>query len=353
MKTRPRRRAPVWLLISIAAYVVFLAALTVMNRSGADLWWPGAMNLYLPQVLWAVPGLFLVILSLKWARQWTWLPLLGIVWVAGPLMGFCWPLQITAVPFGVVPLRVMTWNVKYGLYDAAAHLELRHDIDRNKPDVILLQDADGLMNGPFREYFSGWNVRSLGEYVIASRLPLGVLQVKSLPFPRGQQLCLRTQLQIGGRTVVLYNVHLETPRWGLNALRETKDKPSYLPKAIEEFESNVAARLAQAQKLREYVRQERGPVIIAGDLNSPDASRVCALLREAGFHDAFAEAGKGYGYTYGHFLLRHRIPALKVSWMRIDHIMTNSKFQSQQCRTGTGKASDHRPVIADLILIPD
>jgi endonuclease/exonuclease/phosphatase family metal-dependent hydrolase len=36
--------------------------------------------------------------------------------------------------------------------------------------------------------------------------------------------------------------------------------------------------------------------------------------------------------------------------MRIDHIMMSAQLQPWRCRTGTGKASDHRSVIADLIL---
>jgi endonuclease/exonuclease/phosphatase family metal-dependent hydrolase len=48
--------------------------------------------------------------------------------------------------------------------------------------------------------------------------------------------------------------------------------------------------------------------------------------------------------------LKHRMPTFNVSWMRIDHIMMSSHFQSRDCWTGTGEASDHRPVIADLVL---
>jgi endonuclease/exonuclease/phosphatase family metal-dependent hydrolase len=40
---------------------------------------------------------------------------------------------------------------------------------------------------------------------------------------------------------------------------------------------------------------------------------------------------------------------MRVSWMRIDHVMMSSHFKTLGCRTGTGGASDHRPVIADLL----
>ena len=350
MSTKPHQKAPVWLLILIFTYAASLVALTILNRVGADLWWFGAFNLYLPQAVWAVPGILITAFALKVARQWIWVPLLGVAWVVGPLMGLCWPLSAPRESQGSVPLRVMTWNIKYGTHDKLAHLELMHDIDMNNPAVVLLQDAGGLLDGPFGKFFSRWNVRTDGQYVIASRLPLGEIQVRRMSFSGGDHTCVRTQLKLGGTDVALYNVHFESPRSGLNALRVVKQKPWYLPKAVQTLANNVEARFSQVQELREYIRQEKGPVIVAGDLNSPDVSLVCATLRAVGLHDAFAEGGRGYGYTYGHFLLQHRAPAFNFSWMRIDHIMVSSQFQSQRCWTGTYMASDHRPVIADLAL---
>lgn len=353
MTTKPHRKMPVWLLTLLLLYAAILVVLTIMNKLGADNWWPGAFNLYLPQAVWALPGILLAPLTFKFARKWSWVPLLGVVWVAGPLMGFCWPSHTLGESRGSLPLRVMTWNVKYGTHDKFAHFELMDDIDRNHPAVVLLQDAGGVLDGSLKDYFRGWNIRSYGQFVIASRLPLGELKVLPLPYPGGRETCVRSQLQIGGTAVALYNVHLESPRQGLNALRVVKRKPGYLPGAVQRFENNVDVRFIQAQALREHIRQEKGPVIVAGDLNSPDASRVCATLREVGLHDAFDEGGKGYGYTYGHFLLQHRLPMFTFSWMRIDHIMLSSHFQARRSWVGTYKASDHRPVIADLDLLGD
>ncbi len=350
MTTKPHRKTAAWLLILIFTYAALLVALTILNFVGADLWWFGAFNLYLPQAIWALPGIILTLLSLIFSRKWLWLPLLCVAWVAGPLMGFCWPLAAPRNLQGSLPLRVMTWNIKYGLHDKAAHEALRQDIQVNNPDVVLFQDAQGVLNGPLRDLFRSWSVRSNGQYVIASRLPLGEMKVLRMSFPGADSTCLRTTLQIGGITVALYDVHFESPRSGLNALRVVKRKPWYLPKAADALTNNVEARFIQAQAVREYILQEQGPVIVAGDLNSTDDSRICATLRNVGLHDAFAEEGKGYGYTYGHFLLQHRAPSFHFSWMRIDHIMMSSQFQTRRCWTGTYKASAHRPVIADLAL---
>jgi vancomycin resistance protein VanJ len=350
MTSKPHRNASVWFLCLTCAYVAILVVITLMNWYGADNWWFGALNLFLPQAMWVVPGVLLTFFSLKAARRWIWVPLLCLVWVFGPIMGYCWPSHTPQEPADSSRIRVMTWNVKYGSHGKLAPLALIYDIDWNMPDVILLQDAQNLMRGPLGDYFRKWNVRFYGQYVIASRLPLSEADVRWISSPGEKWNCLRCRLQIGTGVITLYNVHFESPREGLNEFRRLRKRPWYLPEAIQKFEYNVYVRLFQARAIREFIRRERGPVIVAGDLNSPDASQACATLREAGLHDAFAEGGRGYGYTYGHYLLQHVLPWLKVSWMRIDHIMLSPQLQSQRSWTGTWVASDHRPVIADLVL---
>jgi endonuclease/exonuclease/phosphatase family metal-dependent hydrolase len=242
----------------------------------------------------------------------------------------------------------MTCNAKYGKRDISALID---DILWNEPDVVLLQDAENSLSGPLGKFFREWNVKSNGQYIIASKFPISDTKLCSISFPGENHTCLRCELLIGTAIITVYNVHLETPREGLNAFRAVKRRPTYLSQAVQRFEYNVEARLIQARTLSGYISKEEGPVIVAGDLNSPDASLACAMMRNAGLHDSFDESGKGYGYTYGQFLLEHRVPWVHFPWMRIDHIMTNSHFQSSRCWAGTEKASEHRPVIADLLLM--
>jgi vancomycin resistance protein VanJ len=337
----------VWLLTLTFLYGAVLAAIMFLSWHGAERWWFGALNLYLPQAMWLVPGILLTCFALVSAWRWAWVPALCLIFVLGPIMGFSWPMHASPVMPDSKTLCIMTCNAKYGDRDVTPLID---DILRYKPDVVLLQDMQNPLRGPLENFFRDWQVRAFGQYVIASKFPLSEPEVLNISFPRVEHACLRCQLFINGAVVTLYNVHLKTPREGLNAFRSVKKRPAYLPKAIQRFENNVEARLLQAKTLSGYVRQEQGPVILAGDLNSPDASLACAMLRDAGLHDAFAEGGKGYGYTYGHFLLQHRLPWIRVSWMRIDHIMTSSQLHTLRCWPGTAKASDHRPVIAELLL---
>lgn len=350
MTTSPHRNPFVWFICLTCAYVTILAVITVINRLGADRWWFGAFNLYLPQAMWAIPGILLTIFSFKAGRSWVWVPLLCIVWVVGPIMGLCLPLDVPQKPANGLPIRVMTWNVKFGSHDTLAPLAIIYDIERNNPDVVLFQDAQGVLDGPVGDYLRKWNVRADGQYVIASRLPLSEADVRVSSLPGQKENYLRCQMHIGTEVITLYNVHFESPREGLNAFRSLRRRPRYLPAAIQRLEDNVYVRLKQARALQEVVRKEKGPVIVAGDLNSSDASAVCATLRDAGFHDAFAEGGKGYGYTYGHYLLQNRLPWFRFSWVRIDHIMLSPQLHARRSWAGTWQASAHRPVIAELVV---
>ncbi len=338
-----------WLAGLIISYGAFLALLTALNGFGADRWGPSAFNLYLPQSLWLVPVILLALAARRGARRWIWVLAIYGVWVCGPIMGFRWRMNSPPDSAGVGPsLRVMTCNIKYGHRDVSP---LIRDLIRYAPDVVFLQDVDHVMQGPLGTHFLDWNICSSGQYVIASRWPLEKAEGLPMSLPDQPIYFLRTVLQFGSTPITLYDVHLLTPRDGLKAMRVARSHPGRFPEAVEDLQDNVDHRLLQARALADYVRQEPGPVLVAGDLNSPDGSLACRMLRDAGLHDAFAEGGRGYGYTYGHNLLRGRMTWLpSLSSMRIDHIMPSPRLRTLRCWTGNGEASDHRPVIADLIV---
>jgi len=216
--------------------------------------------------------------------------------------------------------------------------------------VVLLQDSPDLLKSLQGKYFRKWNVSSFGQFVVMSRFPLTKAEVLWTPYPKKKLPFLRCQVQIGQESISLYNVHFNSPREGLYSFGMLGKQPQFLLEAIRCIDNNANVRITQARALRELIRQERGPVIVAGDLNSTDASLSYLELRDAGLRDAFEESGRGYGYTYGHFLLENKFPWLNLSWMRIDHIMMSSQLHARRCWTGTATASDHRPCFADLVL---
>lgn len=104
-------------------------------------------------------------------------------------------------------------------------------------------------------------------------------------------------------------------------------------------------RLVQSGLLAEHLRQMKRPRIVAGDLNAPETSAVVKTLLHTGLRDAFSSAGVGYGYTHGHAL------KLGMSFLRIDHVLVSDDIGVVQTEVGGAVASEHRPVIADLLLV--
>ena len=101
----------------------------------------------------------------------------------------------------------------------------------------------------------------------------------------------------------------------------------------------MGARLQEADELAGWLRQEHEPTLQTGHLNAPLQSLFCRLCG-VGLRDAFAEAGRGYGYTYGGY----------TPYVRIDHILVSRQWQVENCSAGSAAGSDHCPVIADLTL---
>ena len=60
------------------------------------------------------------------------------------------------------------------------------------------------------------------------------------------------------------------------------------------------------------------------------------------FHDAFGEAGCGWGFT--HYAMG--------TGVRIDHVLGGPGCAFEDCRIGPEVGSPHLPVIADVLLEP-
>jgi endonuclease/exonuclease/phosphatase (EEP) superfamily protein YafD len=273
---------------------------------------------------------------------WRALALLDLLLVATLIMG----LEVHAPDTGSQPLRLMTYNAKTSLAlrrPGGMH-GLMHEIRQHNPDLLVLQDAGEVADLSWPEAFEwGWvmgrrEVHVFGQYVVASRRPLRDCQRRTLAPAEAGGSYVHCVLTDHGTEVDLYTVHLLSPRDGLNAARWR-----WL-EGVPAWKYNVATRLAQAEALARVVAESRRPVIVAGDLNAPQSSMVIQALQGTGLRDAFASSGRGYGYTYGHDLR----PG--VSFLRIDHVLVSPTIGVARCVAGDRQGSEHRPVIADLLL---
>jgi endonuclease/exonuclease/phosphatase (EEP) superfamily protein YafD len=347
------------LIAATAGYLSLLALIASANDAGPERWWWSTINLYLPQWLWALPSLFLAILTAVFARCPTRrqrrgvaaVQLLPVLWIAGPLMGLNLPagpsreMHARSAPTMGKPvrLRVMTYNIHGENGDPA---EVMRAIREAEPDLLLAQEASGSgLEQALKVACPTWSVQVNGEHLIASRFPLEEVSRRPLPSladdPWKSPAYLRCRLRLSPtQAVTVYNVHLSTPRPALDAILHQDSG------AIHQLVSNTTTRLYQGNIIAEDAKRETYPLLIAGDFNAPPPSLICRQVLRAGLRDAFDAAGRGYGYTVGYRIKPH------IAYARIDHIMVSRHYQVLDCHIGSEAGSDHRPVVADLRLTP-
>jgi vancomycin resistance protein VanJ len=177
----------------------------------------------------------------------------------------------------------------------------------------------------------GWKVIGQGGNRVASGLPIrfdGHLEIA----PLGASGRLdRYVLVTPDGEVVLINLHLPTPRPGIEAALGSKFRD------LSELRRIVEIRAEASRVARGWMGTSVPNIILAGDFNMPIESRI---YRDnwSGFRNAFSEAGTGWGTTK------------QTSWfgIRIDHILYTTPWQCRKAWVGPAMGSDHRPLIADL-----
>ncbi len=333
--------------VVVGAVFTVAGMVWVGYRLGPERFWPLALLQYLPYPILLVPAAVGVLCSWALGRGWRIVALAALAMVLGGAMGLAIPLPLAADERPRV--RLMTWNIKASLASERpdGFAALARELDRHAPDIVVVQDAQELdshrgIGKPVAALFGDRHRFALGQFVIASRFPLRDCASGFASSGAAGQAWVRCTVAIGGSDVDLYNVHLRTPRLGLDATR--RELLHGEDGGVEDLERNVAERLQQSRALAAAVRAGPRPAIVAGDLNAPPPSLVVRTLLKAGLRDAHAGAGLGFGFTYGHAF------RWRFSFLRIDHVLVGPAIGVAGSTTGGAQGSPHRPVIADLVL---
>jgi endonuclease/exonuclease/phosphatase (EEP) superfamily protein YafD len=124
--------------------------------------------------------------------------------------------------------------------------------------------------------------------------------------------------------------------------REEREQrtPRRLKPFIEYIRKSVEIREAKFDELLTLL-PENQPVILAGDMNTPPASRYHAAVAER-LTDSFQAVGSGFGHT---FVWQQQWPLL-----RIDYVWSGGGITPVRHQIRPHEPSDHRPVIVDIAL---
>jgi endonuclease/exonuclease/phosphatase family metal-dependent hydrolase len=281
-----------------------------------------------PRWAWALPLLAL----LPRAPRGLALPLgLGAIVVLGPIMGFvgggAWP---GAADVPGLPLRIMSANL--GSRQLVSGL-LVSMIDRLRPDLVLMQECTERAEPAFAPDL--WTFQEDDGLCVASRHPLDEIAVRYRRDEFGHgAFAARYRVRFNDRVIDVANVHLDSPRDGLTAIVQDAGGFGGLRAAIEQ-------RRTQSRLVRAWLDQaDQASLVVAGDFNlMPDG----AIYRESWSHllNAYSAGGLGWGYTK------------REGWItaaRIDHILVGSRWQVTSAWVEAPSGSDHRPLVADLVL---
>ena len=334
----------------IARFAVLGVAVPALMLAGAyraeplGSWWLELLQ-YAPYPAFLLPALLAVVLS--WRLNWAWRVI--AIGALGLVMTVIMGLAFGHADAGSGALRMMTYNIKAqraarhpGVFEA-----LEREVARQRPDLLVMQDAGELSaarrNSPAlaQAIFGGRHVFSHDQYIVVSRYPLRDCRAGDLSFRGQPHSYVRCIVTVDGSEVELFAAHLLSPRRGLNATRREGAE------GIDDWQQNFEDRLSQSRALAGDVAKRELPLIVAGDLNAPETSPVVRTLLDRGLRDAFSSAGRGYGYTHGHSTM------LAISFLRIDHILVSPEIGVVDALAGGKDGSEHRPVIADLVLQRD
>ncbi len=297
---------------------------------------------YVPFPAWLGPCLVALLLPVRVGAAWRLLALGALGLVLVQVMGLRWG----GGDEGSGQLRLMTYNVEAHLARKAVGgtQQLAWELATHDPDVVVMQDAgfgggdDAPLPPAIAAALRGHTIHRSGQYVVASRFPFRDCRDGDVSFRNESHHYLRCIVAAHGVEFDLVTAHLESPRDGLNATRRERLE------GLDDWGRNFADRMIQAGALVRDLAGSARPMVVAGDLNAPQGSPVIGTLATMGLRDAFVAAGRGFGYTHGHSL------RLGFSFLRIDHILVSGSIGVRDCFAGGAEASDHRPVIADLLL---
>jgi endonuclease/exonuclease/phosphatase (EEP) superfamily protein YafD len=223
-------------------------------------------------------------------------------------------------------VRVITLNAAFFHYGNPAK-----DISSWEPDIVLLQEVFPHQIRQIADVLYG----GIGDYRIHK--DNGVVtrwkiqrEVRN-PHQDDQQVKIQHS---GGAEIEVVNVHLPTAATDLRLWQRS---------AWVDHRNNRVLRQKELSLTQQILEQTTNfpnvPTIFGGDFNAP-ASDIVHRQLARDFVDAFAAAGTGWGDTY-----QRRFPIL-----RIDHIYATRHFTSVRCRVVNTRHSDHRMVVADLLM---
>lgn len=344
---RPGRTGSTVLATLGCLYLTLLLGWVICRFAFEDRWWwLVLLNSFAVYLFVPLPGLMLVLPFVR--RRAVGLGGLIALLLAAHLFGGLFLPRDGKAQAALNTVTVMTYNV---LGSNERSNDVVDAIRSAGADVVALQELSPVVAQAIREGLTGdfpYQILEPRQGVTG----LGVIARFSLR-PTGDALAGAwigapqvLAMDVHGTEVVLINAH------AVSMSIQGANWPERMEAAAREREQ-------QMKTLTDFVRARPEPVLAVGDFNMTDQHRAYRTVTQS-LGDAWREVGFGLGHTFpGQApgpLRRHSVAApAGLRWLvRIDYVFHSDRWRALSASTGPwDRTSDHRPVVADLMLLDD
>ena len=253
-------------------------------------------------------------------------------------------------------LKVATYNVASFNRETTGFIsqDILTEMKKEKVDVLCLQEyneysGDKNNTASYKEYFPHMIMGINTRYAIFSRYP--IKEHDKIEFPASNNGAMWADIDVNGKMVRVYNVHLETAGahhvMGHAAKMEEEGYDVSGNRLLEavygSYTRGVVKRAGQANLLAQEIQKCDIPVIVAGDFVDVPYSYVYNTLTGGRLVDGFKECGSGLMQTL-------RGSRVSKSFMRIDYVLHDKSLDCASYYKKELSYSDHYPIFSKVVL---
>ena len=219
-------------------------------------------------------------------------------------------------------MRVLTCNVNEDTFRTKS---LAYLIAVEEPDIVALQEVSSATQFLWPPK---WNVLNRDEFTVASRWPIVESEHVNRVDAPNTIAAVRFVVSMPERELQLFDVHLESPRDGLEAVLS---RTSGLDLGqLSRLDEVLRVRAAESAKVSQWIASFEEPKLVVGDFNMPIESTIYRHCWSS-LDNAFSEVGWGFGFT-------KTSQATSFSFgTRIDHVLFGRPWG--RCGAGWGPTS--------------
>lgn len=309
-----------------------------------------AMTVYILPLLIIFNMLLLVYWLIR--RQWIFsaIPVLTVLFCI-PYIGTIYQLrgetEDADARYGV---KIATYNVAMFGRETSGFMaqDILSEMKKQKVDILCMQEysdicGDKRNSNNYKEYYPYMSTGN-NDMVIYSKYP--IRGYKNIPFEETNNSAMWADVDVNGKMIRVFNVHLETTGFNRTLRSAAKmemkgihvERNSLISAIYNNYTLGMIIRAGQAATVANEKRNSPIPVVVCGDFNDVPYSYVYNTML-GDMTDGFKECGSGWMRTY-----KGKKP------VRIDYIFHDNSLDGITYYKKPLAYSDHYPVFMKIAL---